>query len=100
MPASDEEHKEWIQAKEHIKFLKDNAQSSEIVIHATQEYSFIHSMVVPEKLLEPLDKEDLMHWQIDAFAPSADYVFGIFWVILLEECWLSVDIICMKFCFH
>ena len=66
----------WIKADDHIQFLYENARNQEIVIYASPEYSFIHSIAVPEDLLEPIDKNDLMKWSINPFISAASYVTG------------------------
>ena len=65
-----------MKADAHIEFLINNTLTQEIVIYASPEYSFIHSMVVPEQLLVPLDKEDLMKWSTNPFVSAASYVWG------------------------
>ena len=76
LPSNQEELVAWVKADAHIKFLKNNAHSQEIVIYASPEYSFIHSMAVPEQLIEPLDKEDLMKWSTNPYVSAASYVWG------------------------
>jgi hypothetical protein len=76
LPNDQEELRSWIKADDHIKFLIENGRSQEIVIYASPEYSFIHSMVVPEDQLESLDKNDLMGWSNNPFTTVASYVSG------------------------
>lgn len=76
LPSKREELVTWVKAGAHLEFLKNNAHSPEIVIYASPEYSFIHSMAVAEELLEPLDKDDLMKWSKNPFVSAASYVWG------------------------
>lgn len=77
LPTDKQELLSWITAEQHLQFLKANAHSSEVVVYATPEYSFIHSMAVPENLLEPLDIDDLMAWSVSPHMSSAaSYVSG------------------------
>ena len=76
LPSNQEELVIWVKADAHIKFLKNNTFSQEIVIYASPEYSFIHSMAVPKKLIEPLDKDDLLKWSVNPFTSAASYVWG------------------------
>ena len=75
-PANGVEFFEWIKAGEHLRFLQENARSSEHVIYGSGEYSFIHAMAVPEQLLETPDKDDLLAWSCNPFGHAASYVMG------------------------
>ena len=44
------------------------------MVYAAPEYSFIDCMAVPEDLLTPLDKYDLMKWDAGPFQSAARYV--------------------------
>ena len=76
MPTTQEKLLTWVKAKAHIDFLRENTLSQEIVIYAASEYSYIYSMAVPEKLIDPLDKDDLMAWNINPFISASSYVWG------------------------
>ncbi|MEW8403039.1 MAG: hypothetical protein AB2717_20260 [Candidatus Thiodiazotropha sp.] len=76
LPSGKEAMAEWVQAEAHLKFLESNKNSQEIVIYGSPEYSFIYSMVVPEEILEPLDKTDLLGWSVNPYVSAASYVWG------------------------
>ena len=76
LPKEQDKLLSWVQAGTHIEFLIANALSQEMVVYASAEYSFIYSMAVPESLLEPLDKDDLMKWRISPNVSTASYVSG------------------------
>lgn len=76
LPSEKEALAEWIQAEAHLKFLEKNKKSQEIVIYGAPEYSFIYSMVVPEELMEPFDKDDLLGWSTNPYVSAASYVWG------------------------
>ena len=76
LPKSDEEVAKWVTAESHLNFLIENSKSQEIVVFASPEYSFIHSMAVPEDLLDPLDKDDLLQWSLSPYTTAASYVSG------------------------
>jgi hypothetical protein len=54
----------WIEAPRHLQFLEENGREDEVVIYASGPYAFIHSMVVPNKLLSPPDEAD---WPVPGF---------------------------------
>ena len=65
-----------MEARSHLQLLDDNAKEDEIMIHALSKSTFVHTVVVAEDRLSPLDKKDLLNWNGDAFAPRAGYVSG------------------------
>ena len=77
LPNDDGTLTDWVKAEAHIEFLEQNAFSPEVVIYASPAYSFIHSIAVPEALLDPLDTDDLMRWSFNPYmAHAASYVSG------------------------
>jgi len=60
VPTDPEAFSEWIQAEAHLAFLCQNEKSEELVVYASGEYTFVHSLVVPNDQLTPVDKEDLL----------------------------------------
>lgn len=57
-PASDEEA--WlVSAEDSVTFLKESAQSEEVVIYASSRATLIHGVLAPLKQVTPVDKEDL-----------------------------------------
>ena len=53
---------EWlITAEDSVAFLKENAQSEEIVIFASGPATLIHAVLAPLKQVTPADQKDLMH---------------------------------------
>lgn len=60
MPATGEA--EWLVAAEHsVAFLKESAQSEEVVIYASGAATLIHGVLAPLKQVTPADQEELMH---------------------------------------
>jgi len=45
---------EWIKAGAHLGFLRENATADEVAIYASGDYTFLHSVVVPNRRLSPL----------------------------------------------
>ncbi|GGC22094.1 hypothetical protein [Pseudoduganella buxea] len=60
MPATGEA--EWlIAAEDSVAFLKESAQSEEVVIYASGPAAFVHAVLAPLKQVTPANHEDLMH---------------------------------------
>lgn len=76
MPSNQAEYFRWIEADAHINFLETNAQSDEVVIYGAGPYMFIHSIVVPNSALSPIDRDDLLHWSNNPYTSIASYVSG------------------------
>ena len=66
----------WIQADAHIDFLRKNALTDELVVYASGEYTFIHTVAVHNDRLFPVDKNDLMGWNLNPYRSIAGYVTG------------------------
>lgn len=76
VPADSKPFSEWIEAEAHLNFLRWNAHADELVIYASGEYTFIHSIAVPNDRLAPVDQQDLMQWSFNPFTSIASYVTG------------------------
>lgn len=76
VPADPKLFSEWIEAEAHLDFLRMNARANELTIFASGEYTFIHSVVVPNDRLTPVDQGDLMQWSFNPYTSIASYVTG------------------------
>lgn len=76
VPADSQAYSEWIKADAHLAFLRENATSEELVIYASCDYAFIHSVAVSNDKLFPINRDDLMGWNLGPFASAASYVTG------------------------
>lgn len=76
VPADSRAFSEWIHAEAHLAFLRENAWADDLVIYASGEYTFIHSVVVPNGRLSPVDRDDLMGWNFSPYTSIASYVTG------------------------
>ncbi|MGB0383402.1 MAG: hypothetical protein ACPGWR_01140 [Ardenticatenaceae bacterium] len=76
VPSESQAFSNWIQAEAHLSFLQKNAQTDELVIYASGDYTFVHSVIVPNVKLSPIDQDDLMNWDFNPYAPIASYVMG------------------------
>lgn len=70
-PADGKEFSAWIRAGAHLRFLHDNAQTGELAIYASGEATFIHTMVVPNASLSPIDADDLLMWSCNLYTSIA-----------------------------
>jgi hypothetical protein len=73
-PSDSNDFSEWIKAEAHLKFLSESALADELVIYGSGEYAFVHSIVVPNDRLSPVDKDDIMGWNSSPYVPIASYV--------------------------
>lgn len=64
-PQSDTDLSNWITAENHLELLRKNANEDELIICATGTHIIIDSLVVKADNLNPLDKEDLLKWNMD-----------------------------------
>lgn len=76
VPADSQSFSEWIKADAYLEFLRENALANELVVYASGEYFFTHSVVVSNDKLSPIDQNDLMGWNFNPSMPIASYVTG------------------------
>ena len=76
VPADSKSYSEWMEAGAHLNFLRANAGTNELVVYASGEYTFIHSVVVQNERLTPVDQQDLMQWSFNPYTSTASYVTG------------------------
>ena len=76
LPATPEALSQWVRGDDHMDFVRAGAHADEFVIYASGEYTFIHSMIVPNNVLSPPDKEDLLRWGCNPMTSVASYVSG------------------------
>jgi hypothetical protein len=66
----------WIAAGQHLNLLRHNAEEDELIVYGSGNYTFIHSVVVPNDRLVPIDQDDLLRWSRNPFDSIASYVYG------------------------
>lgn len=76
VPEAPHTFSDWIHAEAHLEFLRENARSNELVIYASGEHTFVHTVVAANTRLSPIDQDDLVSWNFDPYAPIASYVMG------------------------
>ncbi|MYG40983.1 MAG: hypothetical protein F4201_09270 [Nitrospira sp. SB0677_bin_15] len=75
VPENSAEYAAWIKADEHLALLRDNAEQNELIVYTVSDYTFIHTVVVSENSLSPLDQDDLLRWS-DPSKSFASYAYG------------------------
>lgn len=76
LPSDPQIYAEWIMGGGHLAFLRENAQADDVTIYAGGDYTFIHSLFVPNDRLSPPDTGDLLGWSCNPFNSIASYVYG------------------------
>ena len=66
----------WIKAGRHLDLLRENADDDELIIYASGDYTFIHTVMVKEDRIVPLDQDDLLDWNGNPFYACAGYTWG------------------------
>lgn len=87
LPSDDAHYLQWIDAGQHIEFLKQNAVADEIVIYGFGPYTFIHSIAVPDDALAAASQDDLLRWSCNPYVSIASYVSGAG----RKEMWIERD---------
>jgi hypothetical protein len=64
-PDGEEAYAAWLEMNDAMTFLRENCRENEFVVYATNQTSFIHSVLVPSSLVSPPDYDDLSHWSCD-----------------------------------
>ena len=65
----------WIKSGSHLTFLRENANEDELIIYGCGHHTFVHGVIVNEDDLSPLNKDDLLQWNGNAFTVCASYVY-------------------------
>jgi hypothetical protein len=76
-PSRKESFDLWLQGADALEFLRTDICQDEIVIYAGVDHVFIHGILVPAALLKPLDIDDLMAWNFNAYSSwGVSYAIG------------------------
>lgn len=70
LPSDSEAFNIWLEQKDALKFLAENADEDWIVVYCTLMHSFIHAVFVPNADLSPPDIDDLLCWNGNAYGGS------------------------------
>ena len=76
MPHDIGAYADWIKAGAHLDLIRRNALADELIIYASGDYTFVHTVVVPEDAYKAVDVEDLLDCRADPFDALAGYCWG------------------------
>ena len=63
IPPNDvDEFNAWLEQTDIINFLANNSGSQEIVLYASVDHTFIHTILIPKSQVEPPDIDYLLSW--------------------------------------
>ncbi len=85
IPQSRTDDIEWLQAKDHVKLLGDNAVDDELIVYASSDSLYVNSVTVPRTALTNVDQEDLLSWSCDVNSSRTSYVWSGKGDISIEE---------------
>src|SRR5215471_866329 len=61
-PKKDRQFDAWLEQQDAFAFLERNAVDDELVVFASLRFTFIHSVLVSNTVLDPVNVEDLLNW--------------------------------------
>ncbi|MCY4372920.1 MAG: hypothetical protein OXC31_04045 [Spirochaetaceae bacterium] len=76
MPPDIDTYADWIKAGAHLDLLRRNALADELIIYASGDYTYVHTVVVPEDALNALDVDELFDCSSDPHHAVAGYCWG------------------------
>ena len=76
-PGDESARQSWLRAEGHLELLRENAKADELIVSTTSGGfgTWVHSMVISEDRLDPIDLEDLLQWSAFQDMLRATYVY-------------------------
>jgi hypothetical protein len=65
-PSEEQAFNAWIEAMDAPAFLRSNAQSGDLLMHATSQHTYMHAVLVPSSRVDPPNIDDLLSWDCNA----------------------------------
>lgn len=65
-PDSRDQIDAWLESEDVDGLLREHAVSDEVILYAALPHAFLHTILVPRRLVSPPDVEDLMSWNCGA----------------------------------
>lgn len=62
LPADDSEFNQWIECRDGLQFLEDNARQNHFVVYASGQHAFMHTVFIPMSAVSEPDTEDILEW--------------------------------------
>ncbi len=75
-PKGSEAFKSWIQQEDVADYLQASERGESWILYASLGCSFLHAVLVPNKLLRPLPVDDLMRWSGNPYMSGWGIGFG------------------------
>ena len=75
-PADRDAYARWITGEDHLRLLREDAGSDELLVHVGSQHVFVHTVVVPEQELRSTPSRALLDWDGDPYAARIGYVWG------------------------
>ncbi len=75
-PKETQAYSDWLRSENQLRFLIENGHADDVVIFASGKFIFMHSVIVSNNILTPLNKEDLTRWNFTPYSSFASYVMG------------------------
>ncbi len=75
-PKNGEAHERWIEQADVVSYLNNSEGADDWIIYASLGCSFLHGVLVPNRLLEPLPVDDLLRWSGNPYMSSWGVSFG------------------------
>jgi len=76
IPEKPEDYAKWVKPTDIIEFLIHNSLTDEKILFLSSNYLFIDSLIVSNRNLSPIDKDDLLKWSLSPTHSIASYVMG------------------------
>ena len=76
LPENNADYAAWTKGDGHLGLLRENAAADELVIYASSKCTFIHTVIINEGNISPLDQDDLLHWSGNPYFGCAGYEWG------------------------
>ena len=75
-PADRDAYARWITGEDHLRLLREDAGSDELLVHVGSQHVFVHTVVVPEQELRSVPSRALLDWDGDPYSARIGYVWG------------------------
>ena len=76
VPQAADDYAFWLKADGHLALLRDNADVDELIIYASDDHTFIHTVIVNQDGFSSAQQDDLLSWNGNPFHSFASYAWG------------------------
>jgi hypothetical protein len=75
-PLGESEFDEWSLGRAQLKLIEENANSNEMIVHASGQKTFVHTVAIPNNILSTADPSSLLSWSGNPYKSSASYLWS------------------------